>query len=150
MRQIGMRMRTPILIFVVVLAGLVGGCASRATTRNVGAPPSPTNTSGCPQTLTITATDASKTLCVQVGGHVTVQLAPVDQKPWLPIEVSGSNLQPSNSNTASVAPGAQINDYDATTAGTVDITSAYRACPVKPGTISCNAIVAWKVTVQVK
>ena len=129
----------------------MGGCASRATSSGAATvTPIPTNTSGCPSALTVTAADASKTECVQVGGTVTVQLTPVDDKPWLAIDVSGPNLQPSTGTPGSIASGGQGAIYTAATAGTVDVTSAYRACPQKPGTVSCNAIVAWKTTIEIK
>jgi hypothetical protein len=146
----GMRTRTPALMVMALSVALAGGCASRATSAGAASAPTPTNTSGCPSALTVTAADASKTECVQVGGTVTVQLNPVDDKPWLAIDVSGTNLQPATSTPDSTPSGGQGAIYTAATAGTVDITSAYRACPQKPGTVSCNAIVAWKTTIDIK
>lgn len=150
-RQSGMRMRTPVLVLMVAIAALAGGCASKASTSAGAAPtPSPSASAGCPAKLMITATDESKTLCVQLGGTVTVTLTPGEQKPWLPIDVSGTSLTPKTDGVLSVVPGGQITMYNASAVGTSDITSARHVCPQKAGTVSCNAIVAWKVTVQVK
>jgi hypothetical protein len=146
-----MRTRTPGLVLLALATVLAGGCASKSASTAGSAPaPSPSNTSGCPASLTITATDATKSLCVQVGGSVTVDLQAVAQKPWLAINASGPILVPVPSSAPATSPGSQHAVFTAKSAGSADITSAYRACPSKPGTISCNAIVAWKVTVQVK
>ncbi len=154
-----MRMRIPGLVLLVVLAALAGGCASRAaTSASPGASvagssvaPSPTNSSGCPTELTVTATDSSKTLCVSVGGLVHVNLTAAGQKPWYPIASGSSSiLAPATPDQNSAAPGVQTTTFKAIAPGTTDITSAHRACAQSPGQISCNAIVAWKVTIDVK
>ncbi len=146
-----MRNRTHVMALLVGAALMVGGCASAATSSPAGAggpAASPSNTSGCPTTLTITPDDAAKTVCVAVGGTVTVDLSSADGSKWLPIDVSGASLQPAG--TPSAAVGAQTATYTAKSTGSTDITSEHRACPSVAGAVSCNAIIAWKVTVQVK
>jgi len=153
MRHIDMKTLMPVV--ALSLALLAGGCASSASTSpgaggsSAGSPPGATSSvdaSGCPTAVTITATDASKTICVAVGGTVTVNLN--GGGAWDALDVSGSNLDPSG--TPSAEPNGQYATYIAKSAGTVDISSSHRACPSSPGKIACHAILAWKVTVEIK
>jgi hypothetical protein len=144
-----MTTRTRIVILLVGLALAIGGCASGTSGSATSTPVlTPSNTSGCPATVTITPADAEKTVCVAVGGVVTVDLSSANGARWQPIEVGGDVLTPKG--TPSADPGGQRATFDATAAGTATIQSAHRACPSSPGTLSCHAIIAFTVTVDVK
>ena len=141
--------RTRIAILFVGLALAIGGCANGSSSGSAGSGPTPTatNTSGCPMALTIAAADANKTVCVAVGGTVTINLS--DGTRWQPIDVTGNALTQKGT-PPSPGPGGQSATLDATSVGTAQITSAHAACPSSPGRISCHAIIAWHVTVDIK
>ncbi len=147
--------RTRIAVLLVGLALAVAGCANSTTgTSSPGsgaAAPTPTatNSSGCPMTLTITPDDGDKTVCVGVGGTVIVDLTSTDGSRWQPPDVGGDVLKQKGT-PPSHASGSQKATFAATSVGTATITSAHRACPSSPGTISCHAIIAWTVTINVK
>jgi hypothetical protein len=139
-----MKTRIRMLAPLAALALVLGGCASSSK----GGGSSGTDLSGCPKTVSITATDSAKTLCVAVGGTVTINLTEATG-PWLPLAVSGSVLVPSSTSAPQVR-GPQTGTYTAKSTGTAQIMSSHPACPQSPGMISCHAIVVWKVTVNVK
>lgn len=93
--------------------------------------------------LNVVTTDANKTLCVAVGGIVTVDLGPGATSAAKPFDVSGDSLKA----------GAAEGTYSAVKSGTSVITAERRNCP-KPspgsGMVACNSIQLWKVTINVK
>lgn len=98
--------------------------------------------------VTITADDSNKTLCVGLGGTVTVNLSSANGVRWQPLDIGGNAL--TQKGTPSTAPGGQSATLDATSVGTALITSSRPACTASPGTMGCHAILSWKVTVDVK
>jgi hypothetical protein len=148
MDMTGTRTRCALVLTVAVLA--LAGCASTAQTGGSAPAPAPSNTSGCPMTLTITADSTGKTLCVGVGGTVTVNLSSPDGTRWTAPELSGTSLVDTGSGP-STAPGGQALTFTAASPGTAVITSSHPTCPPATGTrVSCMSIMAWKVTVDVK
>ena len=146
--------RTRIAVLLVGVALAVAGCATSTSTSGSpgpGAAPTPTatNSSGCPMTLTITADDSDKTVCVGVGGTVIVDLTSADGSRWQPLDIGG-NVLTQKGTPASDSTGSQKATLAATSVGTATIASGRRACPSSPGTVSCHAIIAWMVTIDVK
>jgi hypothetical protein len=97
----------------------------------------------CKAQLDVVVSDANKTLCVAVGGTVTVDLGPNATSAAQPFDVSGDSLKA----------GAAEGTYSAVRPGTSVITAERRNCP-RPspgsGTVACNSIQLWKVTINVK
>lgn len=146
-----MRLRTSAAAGLLLLsvASLTAGCAT--STSSGASSPVPATHSDCPSALAITGADSAKTLCVAVGGTVSVNLGPVTAK-WTPIELAGTGLS-APAAAGQVNPpaiGAQAMTYTAKSAGTATISSTRRACPQITSGVSCHAIVAWSVTVDVK
>jgi hypothetical protein len=141
-----MKTRISLAALFASIALLAGGCASSTTSG--GTSPVATDTSGCPTTLAFPAPDSSKTICIAIGGTVTVDLSAAGG-PWEPIDVTGPSLQ--TSGTPSAPPrGTQTATFTAKSMGTATIKSTHPVCPSKAGTLSCHAIAVWMVTIQVK
>jgi hypothetical protein len=151
-RDMGTRTRIAVLLSALALALAAAGCANGSRQQPGTPSPTPVNTSGCPTSLTIVPSDDAKTLCVAIGGKVSVDLSSPDGTRWLPIDVAGAGLSltATPSGTPSGSPGSQSAILSATSAGTAQVTSAHAACPPNPGGVSCHSIVTWKVTVDVK
>jgi ABC-type Fe3+-hydroxamate transport system substrate-binding protein len=127
-----------------------GSGSAASPSSGVAAPSAPSSdTSGnagsdiCKTQLNVVAADANKTLCVAVGGTVTVDLGPGATSAAKPFDVSGDSLKA----------GAAEGTYSAVSTGTAVITAERRNCP-KPspgsGMVACNSIQLWKVTINVK
>lgn len=138
-RQTDMKLR---ILAVVPLVLLATACGRNAQV-NAPAPSAP----GCPTAVTITTDDNNKTVCVAIGGTVTVDLRTPGVTNNSPIDSTGAALTTSTK----TAPQASLAVFDATTAGSSVISSMRPNCPsAAPGTLSCHSIMAWKVTIQVK
>jgi hypothetical protein len=138
-------MRVRIGLIGTALLLLVTGCAGRNAagpgTPPVAAPVAPaSSSSGCPQALTVTSADGGKSLCVGLGGTVTINWTGMTDP-----EADGTALV--------LKPGGeppQTDLYDAKATGTVKFTSSKRACTPTPGQMACGALIAWNLTVEVK
>ena len=119
---------------------------------SASAPPSGgSGTAGCPKNLVIPSTDNSQTLCVAVGGTVTITATPDQAQGWLPFDNTGSALTPTASTPAATGSAKVLAAYTAASPGTSTISSSHRNCPSPaPGTVSCHSIALWQVTVTVK
>jgi hypothetical protein len=117
---------------------LLAGCAhSAGTSPGTGNNP---DISSCPAAVTVNATTADNTVCVAVGGTVTVDFGGVR---WTPVDSSGPALTP-----VSADAGGAV--FKGASAGKATLTSSRPSCPSSPGRMSCLSIVAWSVTVEVK
>jgi len=132
------------LSLAAATATLVSACASGTTAGT----PAPTHSPGCPTSITVTSTDSQKTLCVAVGGTVTVDLSSPNGSRWQAPETGGILQQVGTPGPAES--GGQRVTYTAKSAGTATILSSHAACPSSPGTISCHALQAWRVTIDVR
>jgi hypothetical protein len=142
-----MRLRAPLAVPVVLLF-VLAGCANNKPGAPTG---TPTNSAGCPMALSVTADDNQKTMCVALGGTVTVNLQSPGATHWLRIESSGTALSESNA-TPSTARLTSTALFNAVSVGESTINSARPNCPtqsVQTG-VSCHSIMAWKVTIEVK
>jgi hypothetical protein len=153
------KLAVPLAMLTLALAGLVtvSACAQQGTQPSNSAPgagsspsasasPSASPSAGspiCKTRLTVVASDGNKTLCVAVGGTVTIDLGPGATTAENPFDVSGDSLKQ----------GAAEGTYSAVKPGTSVITAERRNCP-KPspgsGMVACNSIQLWKVTITVK
>jgi hypothetical protein len=130
---------------------LLAGCATPGAGGTAGTAQSPSSVdpSGCPRTLMLTDEDTQTTVCVAVGGTVSVSLAGAPGQEWKPLQRSGTGLteQP----PASVATAGTIAFYRATAAGSAQLSSSRSACPAaSPGAVSCHALQAFTVTVDIR
>jgi ABC-type Fe3+-hydroxamate transport system substrate-binding protein len=138
----------------IVAAVALSGCAQQGTSPGSGTSSSPpalsapssapsSGSADCKSQLTIDVTDNGKTLCVAVGGTVTVDLGPNATSTDQPFDVTGTSLKA----------GSAEGTFAAVSPGTSVITTQRRNCP-KPspgsGMVACNSIQLWKVTVTVK
>jgi hypothetical protein len=107
--------------------------------------------------LTIIAADSGRSFCVSRGSDVTVILTAVSGRKWSAVHVSSAALRPRGDATM-VPVGVTVAAYVAAQPGTAIIMSARPACgPAAsprgstpgPGTLECDAILAFRVTVTV-
>jgi hypothetical protein len=106
--------------------------------------------SGCQLNLTVTVTDNSGTVCVNLGGVVTAVLQGAPEQMWRPLALAGDALSPS-SGAAPPVIGATTARYNAVKAGSTGMSSTRPACPpAKPGSLSCNSLQYFHVTVIVR
>jgi hypothetical protein len=86
---------------------------------------------------------------VALGGTVTVALRGVPGQPWRPVAAQGDSL---SQGTAPSAPAdATSAGFVAVRPGIATVTSSRSACPpASPGSVSCKALQAFSVTVQVR
>jgi hypothetical protein len=104
--------------------------------------------------LTITGADSGSSFCVTRGTNVTVFLKGTPARKWSPIKASGSALRPSANGELALALGVTGASFAAVQPGTAIITSGRPACgpgetASGTGSMSCNAILAFRVTVTV-
>jgi hypothetical protein len=143
-----------------------GTTSAPATSAPAGAapttavPPAPVSTlppgtpappaSGCQANLTVTANDNGATLCVHLGGTVTAELQGAPDQMWRPITLTGDALTASSVAAPPVI-GATTSRYTATNTGSAGMSSTRPACPpAKPGSVSCNSLQYFHVTVDVQ
>jgi hypothetical protein len=107
--------------------------------------------------LTIIAADNGRSFCVGRGSDVTVILTAVSGRKWSAVHVSSAALRPRGDATM-VPVGVTVAAYVAAQPGTAIIMSGRPACgpPASPrgstpgpGTLECDAILAFRVTVTV-
>jgi hypothetical protein len=140
------RLAVPLAVFAVT-AGALAGCAQQPT--QPGSPTShvtsstPAGSSDCPAQLNVTETDGGKTLCVTLGGTVTIDFGPQASSISGGFDLAGTSL----------APASAQGTYSAVGKGSTILTTERRNCP-KPspgsGMVACNSIELWKVTITVK
>jgi hypothetical protein len=106
--------------------------------------------SGCHTNLRLSEVDSGKSYCVSQGGTVTVELHGLANQPWRPVQLSGDALELSAGGGQSV--GVTVTDtFRAVRAGSAELTSARSLCPpAKPGSVSCNGMIAFEVDIQVR
>lgn len=139
---------------VVALLLFVGGCG--ATPRDPSPAPTVSTTTtaattpACPADLVVAETDNNTSLCVTVGGTVTVTLRGGPGRAWDPVRTSADVLVPrADPGTPSTVEITRAG-YTAVRAGSAQLTSARSACPPpSPGAAGCHAREAFTVTVRV-
>jgi hypothetical protein len=113
---------------------------------------------GCPagRAATLGAGDNGRTVCAHRGERVDVVLAvtPVDgtvpEQWWQPVNLAGRALAVLP-NTMMPVRGTTLAHFQATIRGTATLSSSRHPCaPAQPGTVSCDLIQAWSVTVIVR
>ena len=109
----------------------------------------PPPAAGCRANLTVTVADNGATLCVTVGGTVTAELQGAPDQMWRPITLTGDALTPSTGAPPII--GTTTSRYSAARAGSAGMSSTRPACPpAKPGSVSCNSLQYFHVTVMVR
>jgi hypothetical protein len=160
----------PVLAAVVISAAVVlSGCGQQHGTGVGVAAPAPSSSpatgpgpsalcpGGRPAThprLTITGADSGSSFCVTRGTNVTVFLKGTPARKWSPIKATGNALRPSANGELALALGVTGASFAAVEPGTTIITSGRPACgpgetASGTGSMSCNAILAFRVTVTV-
>jgi hypothetical protein len=137
---------------------LLAACNSAArpggggSTTPSGAPPTApsSDAAGCPTQLTITAADNGRTACVALGGTVLLTSPTPQANAWAGPGVAGGALRPAQTTPPVPAGTTVISAYTAVNPGTAILSAIYRNCPPQTGAVSCNSIIAWSATVQVK
>jgi hypothetical protein len=160
---------TQILTAVIIgAAAVISGCGQQhpvtvappvATQSGVGAAPRcPDGQPAARGKLTITAADGGKSFCVARGTAVTVLLKGTAARKWAAIHVSSAVLAPHANGELMLALGVTGASFVAAQPGVAVITSGRPACgPGVPpgdsasgtGTLSCDAIIAFRVNVTV-
>jgi hypothetical protein len=161
---------TQVLTAVIIgAAAVLSGCGRHPGTGTAAAPPSSASASpgsgaaACgPVThggrLAVTAADNGKSFCVTRGTNVVVFLKGTAARKWAPVHASPAVLVPHANGEFTLAIGVTGASFLAVQPGTAVITSSRPACgPGVPpgdsatgtGTLSCDAIIAFRVTVTV-
>jgi hypothetical protein len=105
---------------------------------------------GCTARATLTTTANRDTVCVTEGGRIDITLDGTTDRPWAPVEITGSALTPTNAGIA-IQNGDAVAAYKAESPGKVTLTSSRPLCAkAKPGQMSCKGLQVWTVTVTVK
>jgi hypothetical protein len=160
----GTQVLTAVIIGVVAV---LAGCGQQHPDAAVdpGTPPArSTDAPACPggqpawhaSKLTITAADSGMSFCVARGTTVTVLLKATAARKWAPIHASSGALAPRANGELTLAAGVTGASFVAAAPGTAVITSSRPACGPgvppgegTPGTLECDAIIAYRVTVTV-
>lgn len=147
------------LAALTLLAG--AGCGTQAGDDGGGAdtvsPPPPSSSPspsaspspGCTSVPELGVSDSGSTVCLAVGDTVRLSLDGTKSRPWSPVTVQGSGLEPVNSGFV-LQPGDANAAYKAVSAGQVRLTSSRPLCATETGRVSCKGIQEWWVAVVVK
>ena len=147
------------LAALTLLAG--AGCGTQAGSDGGGgttlspSPPSSSSSAsaspspGCTSVPELGASDSGATVCLAVGDTVRLSLDGTKSRPWSPVTVKGTGLEPVNSGFV-LQPGDANAAYRAVSAGQVRLTSSRPLCATETGKVSCKGIQEWWVTVVVK
>jgi hypothetical protein len=160
----------PLLAAAVIgAAAVLSGCGQQHPATGPAAPKPPSGSSSAVSVacggrpvahgkLTITGADSGASFCVTRGTNVTVFLKGTPARKWAPIKASSSVLRPSANGELALALGVTGASFAAARLGTVAITSSRPACgrssppgdgAAGTGTLSCQAILAFRATVTV-
>ncbi|MFC4328447.1 hypothetical protein ACFPC0_11475 [Streptomyces andamanensis] len=112
---------------------------------SASAPPPP----GCTGHADLTAADSGRTVCLTVGGYLRLTLDGTKDRPWAPVKVTGSSVLKGADAGIVILPGDALAAYTATAPGTARLTSSRPMCAASPGTVACQGIARWTVTVRV-
>ncbi|MFC8674698.1 hypothetical protein ACFUEN_18730 [Streptomyces griseorubiginosus] len=145
------------LAALTLLAG--AGCGTQAGSDGGGAatvsPPPPSSASpsassspGCTSVPELGASDSGARVCLAVGDTVRLSLDGTKSRPWSPVTVEGTGLEPVNSGFV-LQPGDANAAYRAVSAGQVRLTSSRPLCATETGKVSCKGIQEWRVTVVI-
>jgi hypothetical protein len=83
-----------------------------------------------------------------VGDTIRISLDGTKSRPWKPVTVDGSGLEPTNSGIV-LLPGDANSAYRAVSAGQLRLSSQRPLCATETGKVSCKGIQEWRVTVVV-
>lgn len=121
-----MRVRTGMVLAALLLTAGCGAEPARAGCVDGGGE------------VTVTAADNGHRICLDRHGTVRVSL---QGRPTGPVSVSGTGLARESDDL-----------FRGESTGTAVLTSAFRSCPepAAPGSVSCLAMMTWKVTVEVR
>jgi hypothetical protein len=136
------------------LAATIGLTAPVAPAAAAPSRPACAHPSG--RVVTLRTTDDGETLCVHRGQRITVTLVvdPVEgtvpEQWWHPVELSGAGLTVLP-NTLMAVRGTTLARYRATARGRATLSSLRHPCaPPPPGSVSCDTIQSWSVTILVR
>jgi hypothetical protein len=140
------------LIGVLALVTLAG-CGTRVEPGAPAGPPAASNTSpgACAQFRDLTQDDNGTTVCLALGGDLSVSLQGAPGQEWAQPRVTPAEVLRSTPLRYSGPPDTLAWAYTAAAAGTADITSSRSACPPPaPGSAACHAQQAFRVSVTVR
>jgi hypothetical protein len=111
-----------------------------------------TDATGCGVDLRVTQIDTGRTVCLHLGGTITVVLAgSVGQQMWRPVSVTGDVLHLAAGPSSPSVSATTSDTFRAVSLGTATLTSSRSVCPVpKPGTVACLAMQGFMLTVDVR
>jgi hypothetical protein len=111
-------------------------------------------------TVTVSASDNGKAICVKPGTGVLVMLRGTPTRKWAPIHATSGVLSPRPNGRLSLQLGVTGAYFVAAHTGTAIITSARPVCPpakstgsspsAGPGTMQCDSLLAFHATVKVR
>ncbi|MET9143287.1 hypothetical protein [Streptomyces sp. NPDC004042] len=138
--------RTPATPTVSASGGSTAPSAPASPPPSASAPTPP----GCTGHADLTAADGGRTVCLTVGGYLRLTLDGTEDRPWTPVTLSGGGgvLKGADAGIV-ILPGDALAAYTATAPGTARLTSSRRLCANSPGTMACQGIAQWTVTVRV-
>jgi hypothetical protein len=146
---------------IIAAAAVISGCGQQHPGGGAAAPSPSASSSvtmiacggalpaGHAGKLTITAADNDRSFCVTRGTAVTVLLKGTAARRWAPVHASPGALAPHANGGPTPPSGVTGASFVAVHPGTAVLTSARPACAPGTGTLSCGAIIAFRVTVTV-
>ncbi|MFI5796077.1 hypothetical protein [Streptomyces sp. NPDC051677] len=151
--------RTTAVAALTAAAFLLAGCGAENHDRSVSTAPTTTPPTAADQDCTaskptpaqLTAADDGRTVCLNVGGQVRLDLDGTEARPWTAVPAAGDVLKATNAGIGT-PPGDALAAYDAVAAGTARLTATRPLCaaPTGQGQVSCKGVKEWSVTVTVK
>lgn len=131
-------------------ASASGGSTTPSAPASPPASASAPTPPGCTGHADLTAADGGRTVCLTVGGYLRLTLDGTEDRPWTPVTLSGGGgvLKGADAGIV-ILPGDALAAYTATAPGTARLTSSRRLCANSPGTMACQGIAQWTVTVRV-
>ncbi|WP_316743208.1 hypothetical protein [Streptomyces sp. MK7] len=130
--------------------GSAGGGPASPPASPSATPSAPASkaSSGCTDQAQLGAADSGRTVCLTVGGYLRLTLDGTKDRPWTPVEATGTVLKGADPGIV-ILPGDALAAYTATAPGTARLTSSRPLCATGPHKISCKGIQEWTVTVRV-
>jgi hypothetical protein len=166
-------MKSSLTALIVIAVAVVSGCGQQPAgsggsgALGSGSPPVTVGGTGSCQgkptarrTVTVSASDNGKAICVKPGTGVLVMLRGTPTRKWAPIHATSGVLSPRPNGRLSLQLGVTGAYFVAAHTGTAIITSARPVCPpakstgsspsAGPGTMQCDSLLAFHATVKVR
>jgi hypothetical protein len=155
MRRTTLPRTTPVTVAAALLLagcgagdGSAGPPGSAAPSGASRAPAGPGTPDACTAHAELGAADSGRTLCLTAGGELRLRLEGSRDRPWSPVEATGTALKAVNAGIV-ILPGDALAAYRAVAPGTARLSASRPLCPTGPGHVSCHGLEEWTVTVRV-